>query len=60
MNTFKVTVNDKEYTIQARDVDEAMCSAYRKYYVGKANVFDHIMWHLGKTKEVVTIVEIVE
>jgi len=60
MKTFSVTVNGKEYKIRAKDVDDALCSAYRKYYLGKVNVFQHILWHLGTTKEVVTIVEIEE
>ena len=57
MKTFIVTVNGKEYDIRALDEDEALCTAYRKYHLGKVNVFEHILWHLGTTKEVVTIVE---
>jgi len=58
MRTFIVTVNDKTYTVRARDVDDAMCSAYRKYYMGKSNVFDNIMWYVGKTKEQMSVKEV--
>jgi len=61
MKTFVVTVNDTEYTIRAPDEDNAICTAYRKFHKGKgpaSNVFDHIMWHIGTTKEVVTIREV--
>ena len=57
IKTFIVTVNGKEYQISALDKDEALCTAYRKYHLGKVNVFNDILWHLGTTKEVVSIIE---
>jgi hypothetical protein len=60
MKTFVVTINDKSYTIREFDIDYALCSAYRKYHLGKVNVYDKIFWHLGTTKEVVTWFEVDE
>ena len=58
MKTYVVTVNDKTYTFRARDVDDALCSAFRKYYVGKVNVFDNIMWAAGCAKVQMSVKEV--
>ena len=60
LRTFVITINDKSYTIRAVDIDEALCSVYRKYYLGKVNAYDMIFWHLGTTKEIVTWFEVNE
>ena len=54
LKTFSVTMNEKTYVVKDWNVDGALCTAYRKYHFGKVNVYDHILWHLGCTKEQVT------
>jgi len=60
LKTFSVTMNEKTYLIKDLDIDDALCTAYRKYHLGKKNVYGEILWHLGCTKEHVTWSEVIQ
>jgi hypothetical protein len=57
MKYFIVTINGEQYEIRAKNIDEAVCTAYRKFHKGNFNVFSDILWHVGVTKDEVSVEE---